>query len=161
MDAGGEGMAEKKPPNWAEIETRYCVHGEKPEDIVKDYNVAAQTIYHRASKGGWKQKQAEIGRELRLAEIERRKSIMSKVGRILDRMTDDMLNALEMHEMGVTVQDGEGFPNKYYLEAWRSLASNYAKPVEDKPEDEQTASRPVYQSVYTTSEPHTAPDGDP
>lgn len=123
-------MAKKLPPNWEEIKTRYVVHGEKPSDIAKDYDVKSGTISNRASEENWGEERTEIGKEIRDEEIDRRKRITGKIGIALEYMLDNIIQ--DMPLMGATVQDGEGFPNKYHLEAWRSCVAAYIKPDKDQ-----------------------------
>lgn len=130
-------MVKKQPPNWEEIKTRYTVHGEKPAEIAPDYNITARTIQKRVSEEKWRQEREAIGQEIRQEEVDRRKRIVSKIGVALEYMLDNIIQ--DMPNMGATVQDGEGFPNKYHLEAWRSCVASYVKPDKDEQSEEEPA----------------------
>lgn len=120
---------QKPPPNWEEIETRFVVNWETPAEIAKDYKTTANQISRKATQYDWIKKRKEIGSELRSQETDRRKRIFEKVGRIVEKMLDNIDN--DLPNMGATVQDGEGFPNKYHADTWKALVSSYVKPDED------------------------------
>lgn len=55
---------------------------------------------------------------------------LKEVGSLFGWMLKNIKN--DMPNMGATVQDGEGFPNKYHLETWKQGLAAYLKPKEDK-----------------------------
>jgi len=137
-------MSKKKPPNWGEIRARYEAHWEKPSDIAKDYNVSPNTISKRASLEGWGKNRKEKAINLVDEEHEREKLIDSIAGElILDHLLD-YRNTRASGLMGLTVQDGEGFPNKlaeHFIKA--GLASYLEKrkavlKTQENKEDEET-----------------------
>jgi len=106
-------MTKTKPsPNWAEIETRYTVNGEKPQDIARDYKVSPRTITKKAVEGKWGSKRSQIGAEIRESAINLRQSITEKYLREINEACDLVYEARKDGLTGLTVQDGEGFMNK-------------------------------------------------
>lgn len=120
-------MAKKKrPPNWEDIKTRRVVNGETWDSIREIYDVPLSTLKNRASREKWQEIAVQIGETIREDEISRRKRILAKVGNAFETMIDAILT--ELPNMGPTVQDGEGFPNKYYHEAYKQGLAAYLKP---------------------------------
>jgi len=54
-------MTDRLPVNWPEIEARYVVYGDTPQQLEQIYAISAKTIRNRASEEGWldKRKKSE------------------------------------------------------------------------------------------------------
>lgn len=111
---------ELPPPNWEEIKTRYVVNGEKPGDIARDYQITSRAIQKRQCEEGWRQERAEIGQEIREEAIERRKSIATLYLAQIEFVGIEIAQAMREKTIGKTVQDGEGFPNQFYKDAYKA-----------------------------------------
>lgn len=116
-------MTSLPPPNWEDIKTRYVVNHEQPQDIAKDYDVAVGTISNRASEERWREERLNLGRNLREQEIERRKRLLGRTGALIESMVENLEK--DMPNMGATIQDGEGLPNKYHSDTWKKLIDFY------------------------------------
>lgn len=101
----------KPRANWPEIKARYMA-GEKPYDIAKDYSCTLKTIHEKISKSGWKKERDSITQALVESTVERRNRITEKGLREMEEALDAVYEHRRQGLIGVTVQDGEGFPNK-------------------------------------------------
>lgn len=154
-------MVKKKPPNWADIKTRYVVHGHTPDAISKVYDVAPKTISNRASLEKWKEEAGVFGNNL----LESSKSELKALCAVTLRVHRKFMENLEPQIADIQnpyLFDGERTNSLFQTAMNNSVKLMLAalKTEEDKSGDEQTASSTVYRSVYQISEPHAAPDGD-
>lgn len=130
-------MARKQPPNWGEIRVLYEVEWLKPSEIADRYNVSAKTVTERASREKWRKVRQDSARNLLESESERRKRIVSKAGRIMEKVMDLLIDEYESGLRGTNVQDGEGHQDRYSAEFAKRAAEMYAKLDEDAEVEEE------------------------
>jgi hypothetical protein len=104
-------MAKQKAVNWPAIKKRYLL-GEKPKALAEEYGVTAKAISDRATKQKWTRKKAQndvkIEKDVQI-EIDEVDTIYSS---LINEIGKDFLKQYRDKSLGLTVQDGEGFPNK-------------------------------------------------
>jgi hypothetical protein len=163
----------KPAPEWPVIQARYVVGGERASDIAKDYAVTAAEIGKRAKRDHWQAAreayQNSTGQGLR-------DSLLPQWEQMITHSLSSVVHAVNVIHQHMTQTDSpyritgkslaekEVFaPDPYYLEAYR-LAKDVLKAVfnqaEEKKDGETSAGRPVYQCIYTTSEPDAIAIGD-
>lgn len=115
-------MSKKKTVNEAAIKKRYLLN-EKPKDIGPDFGLTAKQVSDLAQRRGWKRKKEEISVKVETFVEDDLKRQMSKVSSLFERMLLNIEN--DLANMGATIQDGEGFPNKYHQISWEKGLAKY------------------------------------
>jgi len=103
----------KKPEaiNWPAIKKRF-LKGQKPKDIAPDFGLTAKQISDKAYADGWGRKKTKISEKVEKdvqTEIDEVDTIYSS---LISEIGKDYLAQYRNKTLGLTVQDGEGFPNK-------------------------------------------------
>lgn len=108
------------PAAWNEIRTRFIVNGEKPSAIAKDYDVTPKVISDYAQKRKWVPQRQQVSEELLQTTKDIRQIIVTSYLNEIAEAHRLVAEARERDEIGVTIQDGEGFPNKYIEAAYKA-----------------------------------------
>lgn len=130
-------MAKKKLP---EDPRDYYVHHPETslEDLAQLYKgqrgCSLANLKIRSSKEKWVEQLDQVYTETKLktdeklieANATQAASQMKRVGGLFDLLLSNMERDFPL--MGATIQDGEGFPNKYHLETWKQGLASYLKP---------------------------------
>lgn len=123
-----------KKRNDAVIAKRY-IAGEKPKDIGPDYGMTAKQVSELASRKGWKQKKSEKEEkidEIVQSEIDREESTFNLIDSLVRDVMLEYATARKTGLSGLTVQDGEGFPNKIAMQFIDAGLAGWRKRVEKK-----------------------------
>lgn len=166
-------MQDKPRPDWTAIQARYVIGGERASDIARDYAVTPSEIGKRAKRDHWVPARDAY---LQTTGVGLKERLLPQWERLITQSLSSAVHAVEVINTHITQSDtpykitGKSAaekeaiaPDPYYLEAYR-LAKDVLKAVfnqtEDKTDGESTAGRPVYQCIYTTSEPDAPANGD-
>ncbi len=109
-------MPGKKNPNWEDIRRRYVIDGEKPSDIAKDYKTTAKYISERASKLNWGKKKQEVAKDLDEKALSFKEELLDLAQWNVLWTMRAVKEARESNLIGLTIQDGEGLPNRFSQE---------------------------------------------
>lgn len=104
-------MTKKKPVNWAAIKKRYLT-GEKPKDIAEDFGLTAKQVSNKAQAENWTSKKQQIAEKVANVVESELEEIHSIYGGLIKDIGKEFAEARKAGLIGLTVQDGEGFPNK-------------------------------------------------
>lgn len=128
-------MPRPKAVNKPAIKARY-LKGEKPKDIGPDYGLTAKQVSDLVRREGWKRKKTQIIEKVDVFVEDELKRQRTLVSQLYEQMLGNIVN--DMAVMGATIQDGEGFPNKYHLKAWELGLAAYLKPTEAQQSTEES-----------------------
>lgn len=113
-------------PDWPTIRKRIVVDGHRPKDIARDYpSLTPKQIRDKSYKEGWNRQRDAFSDELTEQEGTIKKRIVSRAGRLLDTMTRKLEDEIELR--GPFIMDGEGFPCKVHLDAYKAVWNAYFK----------------------------------
>lgn len=113
-----------KAINWAAIKKRYLL-GEKPKAIAEDYGLTSQQVRSRAHNEKWVEKKETILNRVEQKAESELDEIHSLYGELIKGYGKDFVEARRAGLAGLTVQDGEGFPNKMVQDVIKTGLASY------------------------------------
>jgi hypothetical protein len=131
-------MAKQKAINWPAIKKRYLL-GEKPKALAEEYGVTAKSISDRATKQNWTRKKAQNDAKIENDVKKEIDEVDTIYGALINEIGKDFLDQYRAKALGITVQDGEGFPNKLVMLVVKAGLDLYIKQktaVSEAPDDE-------------------------
>lgn len=138
-------MAKKKEDtrlsvDWGAIETLFVINGLTPLQLARMYQVTAKTVSQQAYVKGWVEKRNKEQNRFATRQRMFKDRLGEKIFSTMESMINKIAVSVDADEMGPTIQDGEGLPNRFFLETWKAVTSNAMKIDPDDADEEQEQS---------------------